>query len=69
MTRSVAALPLLATRISGSIAALDHAAARGLFRRYPLFTLGVIARSGGVWVTDRVASDPPAEVPPIVNVG
>ena len=33
------------------------------------YTLGVIARSGGVWVTDRVSSDPPAEVPPIVNVG
>ena len=38
------ALPLLATRISGSTAALDRAAARGLVRRYRLFTLGVIAR-------------------------
>ena len=38
------ALPLLATRISGSTTPLDRAAARGLVRRYRLFTLGVIAR-------------------------
>jgi hypothetical protein len=36
--------PLLATRISGDVAPLDRAAARGLVRRYRLFTFTVIAR-------------------------
>ena len=36
--------PLLETWISGVAAALEPRAARGLLRRYPLFTLGVVAR-------------------------
>ena len=38
------AQPLLETRISGRATALDRVAARGLLRRYRLFTFGVVAR-------------------------
>jgi hypothetical protein len=36
--------PLLETWISGAATTLERRAARGLVRRYPLFTLGVVAR-------------------------